>query len=258
MKKILTSKNLWISLFPMHLFSCLAIYKIIIGTAPSWWLLALVIGYVCIMIFGITIGYHRYFSHRSFETYKIVKIFMLYFASIAGQGSVLFWVAIHRGSHHRYSDSPKDVHRPEDGFWHSYILWTLKINQSDINIKNAADLLRDPYCRFLHTHYIKMLILSHLLFALISFNFWLYFIVLPSFLSLHSYSIQTSLSHSNRYGYKNYDTKDKSKNVIWLFPFILGEAWHNNHHGEPKNSNFGGRKFWEVDPVYWLIKLIKK
>jgi len=78
------------------------------------------------------------------------------------------------------------------------------------------------------------------------------------FITLHCFLMQTCLTHIPALGYKNYNTKDNSINSPWLFPFILGEAWHNNHHGDAKNPNYGGRNWWELDPTYWIICLIKK
>jgi stearoyl-CoA desaturase (delta-9 desaturase) len=78
-----------------------------------------------------------------------------------------------------------------------------------------------------------------------------------AFLTLHAFSIQTSVTHLKWAGYRNYETKDNSVNIPWLFTLILGEAWHNNHHGEARNPNFGNRHWWELDPTYWLIKLIR-
>ena len=80
--------------------------------------------------------------------------------------------------------------------------------------------------------------------------------ILPAFITIHSFSIQNNINHSKVYGYKNTDTKNNDVNVAWLFPLILGEAWHNNHHADAKNPKFG-RRWWELDPTYWLIKLIR-
>jgi stearoyl-CoA desaturase (delta-9 desaturase) len=78
------------------------------------------------------------------------------------------------------------------------------------------------------------------------------------FITLHCFLIQTCLTHIPALGYKNYPTADNSINSPWLFPIILGEAWHNNHHSDGRNPNYGGRHWWELDPTYWIIKLIRK
>jgi fatty-acid desaturase len=95
-------------------------------------------------------------------------------------------------------------------------------------------------------------------FVAVNFDLWLYTLAFPAFTTLHSYSIQTSMNHSKSYGYKNYEQDNNAVNVAWLFPFILGETWHNNHHADAKNPNYGHRHWWELDPTYWIICLIKK
>jgi stearoyl-CoA desaturase (delta-9 desaturase) len=82
--------------------------------------------------------------------------------------------------------------------------------------------------------------------------------ILPCMIAFHSFAIQTSVVHYPKLGYRSYDTKDTSVNVPWIWPVSTGECWHNNHHGDPGNPNFGHKHWWELDPTYWLIKLIRK
>lgn len=250
--------NLWGSIVPLQLFGFWAIYSIFSGSAPGWWWIATIIGYVGIMMLGVSACYHRLLSHRGFEVTRPVKLVIMWLAIISGQGSPIFWCVTHRGYHHRYTDRAGDPHSPLDGFWHSYILWMFKLKNGDLNPKSCVDLLRDPDCVFAHTHYQKILWLSHLAVALISVDLWLYTMLFPAFIALHSFAFQTSLNHSKVYGYTNYEQDNDSVNVLWLFPLILGEAWHNNHHGDAKNPNYGHRRWWELDPTYYLIKLIAK
>jgi stearoyl-CoA desaturase (delta-9 desaturase) len=257
-KNIFKQPNLWGSVVPMNAFGIYALYNIFLGSAPTWWWIATIIGYVLLMMIGISAGYHRYLSHRGFEVSKPMKFFMLWCATLAGQGSPIFWVTVHRGYHHRHTDKLGDPHSPNNGFWHSYILWMFKLKEGDLNPRSCVDLMRDPVVMFYHNHYQKILWISHIIVALISFDLWLYTLAFSSFITLHSYSIQTSMNHSKSYGYQNYEQDNDSVNVVWLFPFILGEAWHNNHHGDAKNPNYGGRHWWEIDPAHWLIKIIKK
>jgi fatty-acid desaturase len=247
--------NLWGSIIPMQFVGVYALYTIFIGIAPSWWWIALLVGYVCMKMLGVSAGYHRLFCHKGFKVHTITKRILLWFAIIAGQGSPIYWIGIHRGYHHRYADTDKDAHSPRHGFWHSYILWMFKMRT--MSIRSVVDLLRDPDMVFAHKHYIKIFWLSHFLVALISFELWLYMMGLAAFITLHSFLIQTSVTHLSWAGYRNYNVKDDSVNVIWLFPVVLGEAWHNNHHGDGRNPNYG-KRWWELDPTYWLIKLIRK
>lgn len=257
-KNLFTQPNLWGSILPLQLLGFWTLYNIVTSTAPGWWAIATVFGYICIMMLGISACYHRLLSHKGFTVSRPVKILMIWFAAISGQGSPIWWIALHRGYHHRHSDKDEDPHSPIHGFWHSYILWMFKIPTKDLNPRYVVDLLRDKDVVFFHSHYYKILWISHALVAFISFDFWLYSMLFPAFITLHSYGIQTSFNHIKFMGYKTYTTSDNSVNSIWLWPFILGEAWHNNHHGQPGNPNYGNRKWWEVDPTYWLIWLLKK
>lgn len=240
----------------LNLFSIYAIYKIFDLTAIDHWYVYTIIGYLLIQMVGINAGYHRMLTHSSFETYVPVKRILMFLGMLGGQGSPIFWGAIHRGIHHRYTDTEKDIHSPVNGFWNSYVLWTTRFTSKDINVKSVIHLIKDPDCAFLHKHYILIFFASHIAIALVSFDLWLYLVVLPALLSLHGSGIQTSFTHLTKMGYRNYQTSDNSVNVPAVFPFILGDAWHNNHHGEPRNPNFG-RRWWELDPTYWFIKFIR-
>lgn len=255
-KNTLTLPQLWAVVVPMQFLGLYAIYNILTGDAPGWWWISTLIGYVCFKMIGIAAGYHRLFCHRSFVVNKIIKRIILYFGILGGQGSPIMWVAIHRGYHHRYADTAKDLHSPNDGIWHSYIGWLFKY--PSINIRSALDLTRDADMLMAHKYYVPIIYFTHAASALISIDLWLYLFMLPMFITLHSFLIQTCFTHLSILGYKNYHHSDKSINSPWLFPFILGEAWHNNHHGDARNPNFGGRRWWEIDPTYWLIKLIEK
>ena len=143
LKNILTQPNLWAGVIPMHLLGMYAIYNF--ANAPAFWWVASIIGYICIMMLGISACYHRLLSHRGFQVHRVTKIFMMWCATLGGQGSPIFWVTIHRGYHHRLSDKPGDPHSPNDGFWHAYILWMFKITEQDVNPKYAIDILKRLY-----------------------------------------------------------------------------------------------------------------
>ena len=254
LKNALRFPNLWGSIIPMQFVGVYAIYTILAGTAPSWWWIALLIGYVSLTMLGISAGYHRLFSHAGYKVNIVVKRLLLWLGILAGQGSPIYWIGIHRGYHHRYADTSKDAHSPTDGFWHSYILWMFKMRS--MNIRSVIDLLRDPDMVFAHKYYQIIFWGSHLFVALINFELWLYLMGFAAFVTLHSFLIQTSVTHMTNIGYRNYKVKDNSANIPWLFPIILGEAWHNNHHGDGRNPNYS-RRWWELDPTYWLISVIR-
>jgi stearoyl-CoA desaturase (delta-9 desaturase) len=254
-KNIFYLQNLWGSIVPMQFIGIYALYTIFTGQAPAWWWVATLIGYLCMATLGISIGYHRLFSHRSFKSNPLVRRLILWCGIIAGQGSPIYWIGIHRGYHHRYADKPGDSHSPRDGFWHSYILWMFKMRK--ISIRSVVDLMRDSDMVFAHKHYQTIFWLSHLAIALISFELWLYLMGFAAFITLHCFLSQTCLTHYRSLGYRNYEVNDNSVNNPWLFPLALGDAWHNNHHGTGRNPNFGGRRWWELDPAYWIISAIR-
>lgn len=257
LKNILTIKHLWGGLVPLHIFSVWAIYNIASGAAPAWWWIATLAGWFCMKIMGVGIGFHRLFSHHSFKVGKLMRRVILFLGTIAGQGSVILWVGIHRGGHHRYSDTDKDPHAPKHGFWHSYIGWMFSIKEGSVSVRSVPDLLRDKDAVFTHKYYNEILWAVYGITALISINLFLYLLILPALITLHAFCLQTSVVHLDGVGYRNYDVRDTSRNVPWLFPFTQGECWHNNHHADAKNPNCGGRHWWELDPAYWVIKLIR-
>lgn len=241
---------------PVNIAGLYAIYCLLNDTVQYWWLYTL-IGYIAMMMCGIAACYHRLLSHKSFKTYGVIKTIFLWFAAISGQGSPMFWVGVHRCLHHGYTDSAKDPHSPIHGFWHSYFLWILKFDHSTINIRGIADLFRDSACVFFHKWYGYIFFGTHLLVAYLDFTIWLYMFALPAFLTFHSNCINTSFNHFKFMGYKNFETRDNSVNSVWLWPLIQGETWHNNHHNQPNNPNYGYAKWWEIDPTYWIIKAIR-
>jgi stearoyl-CoA desaturase (delta-9 desaturase) len=244
--------QLWGVIVPSHIVAIIALFTVSI---PVWWWVALLVGYVCLKMIGIAAGYHRLFCHRGYKVSRPIKLITLYFGVLAGQGSPIAWCSIHRGYHHRHADTPKDLHSPRDGFWHSYMAWMFK--HVNISVRSTIDLQRDPDMLFTHKYYTYIIWTTHLLLVMISVQLWVFLLLLPSVITLHLFLLQTSVTHIPWMGYHNYIVKDDSVNSPWLFPLILGEAWHNNHHGEGRNPNYGGRRWWEIDPTFWLIQLIR-
>lgn len=256
-KNIISQSNLWGAVLPLLILGTFSIINLFLNPIPFWYIYT-ILGFILIDMLGISAGYHRYASHRGFKVSGPIKIVMLWFGAMAAQGSPLFWTAIHRGYHHRYTDTDKDLHTPNHGFFHSYIGWMFKLDNIDYTATwtSVAHLLQDRFCLFLHNHYIKILWASNIIIALIDINLWLYFIILPAYITFHSFSLQTSLTHCKNIGYRNVNTNDNSVNLPWLWFILFGEAWHNNHHADPKNPNHS-KRWWELDPTFWVIKLIR-
>jgi stearoyl-CoA desaturase (delta-9 desaturase) len=216
-----------------------------------------VIGYFITMILGVSIGYHRLISHGSFKTNVFWKIVLLFSGMLSFQGSPLFWGALHRNYHHKHADTDKDPHSPKHGLFHSYMGWLWKIKRTDISFRRVPDLLRDKIVLFFHKHQTYLLFAVCLLVGIININWLLYGIILPALITFHGWCMVTSLSHSSKFSYRNYQTKDNSLNIVWLWPLVFGEAWHNNHHGKERNYSTQ-QKWFEFDPAKFVIERIKQ
>jgi fatty-acid desaturase len=241
-------------ILPVQILGLYPLYLLISGDAVSWWWCAFLPGYICLFTLGISAGYHRLISHKAFTTSTFFKRAILFFGILSGQGSPITWVAIHRGYHHKYSDTDKDLHSPMHGFWHSYITWMFKTPK--IGLRSVGDLQRDTDIIFAHKNFVSIFFITNIIVACIDINLWMYLLLLPAWVAFQTISITTSFNHIECFGYKNKNCDDTSVNCVWLWPLIFGDAWHNNHHMAPKSANMRVR-WWELDPTYWLIKLIK-
>jgi len=203
-------------------------------------------------IIGANAGYHRYFSHRSYDTYRPIVIFMAVIGTLASLGSIISWSAIHR-YHHAYADTDKDPHSPMYIGW--FRAYTYDWKRTDISRKYIKDVVRDPLVVFLHKHYFKIIFLYIGILALI--NPWLiiFAYALPAAGCLNGVSAVTVISHLH--GYATHETGDTAKNSWIASVLSLGEGWHNNHHARAYNWK-QGEQWWEIDPPAWFIMLIKK
>lgn len=203
-------------------------------------------------IVGVNAGYHRYFSHKSYDTYRPIAIIMAVIGTLATLGSLISWVAIHR-YHHLHADKEEDPHSPKHiGAFRAYIYdW----KRTNISKKFMRDLIGDPVVMFLHRHYFKVIFAYIILLVLIDPMLVIFAYAIPATGCLNGVSAVTVISHIH--GYKNHPYNDDAKNS-WISSVLsLGEGWHNNHHVAPYKHK-QGEKWWEFDPPYWFIYLIKK
>jgi len=216
-------------------------------------LLMMLISFYMLNILGIWMTLHRYYSHKSFELNSTFKWLFSAIALLTGRGSILGWVYLHR-LHHAYSDEGKDPHSPHNLGYKLFGFGHMKKQEGEMKIFLVKELMT-PEQLFIHKWYILLLLPVVVAIGLIDLQFLYWAWIVPATL------IQLSTSNFNYFGhthgYRNYETKDQSRNNPWLWPIILGEAWHNNHHGHAKNYSTT-HKYWEIDPLSWLIKLIKK
>ncbi len=235
--------------FGVHL-ACLAAF--FVGFRWSYLVVCLALYYV--RMFFVTAGYHRYFSHRSFKTSRVFQFIMAFIATTSVQKGVLWWAANHR-HHHRYSDTPEDLHSPSlFGFWWSHVGWIL----SDKYDTTQVDLIRDfhkfPELRWLNRyHLVPPVILAVALFLIGGWGLLVWGFFISTVILWHSSFTVNSLSHV--FGSRRYATSDTSKNNVFLALLTMGEGWHNNHHHFMAAAR-QGFFWWEVDLTYYLLKVL--
>jgi stearoyl-CoA desaturase (Delta-9 desaturase) len=219
---------------------------------------------------GITIGFHRLLTHRSFKTSAPMRALLAALGSAAIEGPVIEWVANHR-KHHQFSDQQGDPHSPHvgraggwrgalGGLFHAHMGWIFSGADLASEQRYAKDLLADPVVRFIDRTF-PLWVLAGL-----AFPFALGLALTGSIAGgltgllwggavriacLHhaTFSIN-SLCHF--YGRRRFQTGDESRNLLWLSVPTLGEAWHNNHHAFPTSARHGLR-WWQLDPSAWII-----
>lgn len=239
------------------------------GWGFGWTDLGLLLGMYALTTFGITVGFHRLFVHRSFETFMWMKFIWAVLGSMAVQGSLFQWVGRHR-QHHQHSDTPEDPHSPQHGgagvlglmrgFWHAHIGWFFDADPPDLY------------------HYVKDLSASRSLrIASYLFPLWVALgLALPAFLggviTLSWGGVWTGLiwgglvrlfivhhvtwsvnSACHLWGFRPYHSNDMSRNNVMFGILAMGEGWHNTHHAFPTSARHGLR-WWQIDVSYWVIR----
>jgi len=208
--------------------------------------------YWVIGVVGINVYLHRLLSHRSFKTHPFVEFICSFISVITTVGSPIAWVSIHR-QHHRICERPGDPHSPY--LLGNFRAWFGIWDNIALDIKLIKDLRKSNLHKFLHKHYLKIILVYVALLALVDPLLVIFVYAIPACLCLHSTSAIIVIAH--RHGYKTHELKyDESRNS-WIANLItLGEGWHNNHHARPyKWSNW--EKWWEWDIPSLVIRVIK-
>src|SRR5271165_2824703 len=224
-----------------------------IWTGIGWKAAAIGIALYWLRIFAIGAGYHRYFSHRAYETSRGFQVVLAAVAQSTAQKSVLWWAAKHR-QHHLHSDTPQDVHSPDQqGFLYSHFGWIFDRNHESTDLAKVADFAGYPELMWLHRHELTPAValaivcfLAAGLQGLVVGFFWSTVAVYHATFSINS------IAHVA--GRRRYVTGDDSRNN-WLLAIVtMGEGWHNNHHAFQSSVRQGFR-WWEYDPTFYLLKL---
>jgi stearoyl-CoA desaturase (delta-9 desaturase) len=224
---------------------------------------------------GITVGFHRLFTHRSFKTSRVMRATLAILGSACAEGPVIDWVATHR-KHHVYSDVEGDPHSPHvghgtgfrgalAGFFHAHIGWVFSDMEVADEQRYAPDLLADPVVRFIDRTFVLWVVLG----LAIPFGLGvalrgtvaggltglLWGGAARIFVLHHATFSINSVCHF--FGRKDFDTPDQSRNVPWLVIPTWGESWHNNHHAFPTSYRHGlGRH--QVDPSAAMIRMLER
>lgn len=206
-------------------------------------------GWFLIGLLGIGVGFHRLFSHRQFETHRIIEIILAILGTLSAYGPIIYWISQHQ-HHHKYADTDEDINDPKKGFWHSFLYWRLKKESiKKIHIKNYCTIkaAKDPIIVFLNKHFYKIIYSVVVLLILIDFTFFISFYLIPIFIEHNRIGILNSLSHMKFFGsYKVANNDDNSYNNILLGYLTLGFGWHNFHHKHPEKM-INTHYWWEID-----------
>jgi len=253
----------WFQFFPAILLGSTTIVLLCMGIIPIYYLCYTFIMWVLVCGLGIAVGYHRVFAHRTHKLPQWKENIILFFAVFAGQGASIFWVAMHRGYHHPYSDTIKDYHSPVAyNKFTAFVGWYFRITETEnlVNLKGSIDLLRKKNHLFFHNYYKRILWGVPLLVACIDWKFALTGFCLVTMIgSLQDNLVNVYGHYKGLLGYRNFETRDNSHNNFILGYLAWGQGWHNNHHYAPSSFDFGSGvsgKWYEFDPCRLLKPLL--
>ena len=220
----------------------------------SWNLVWLCLGLYALRMFGVTGGYHRYFSHRTFRTSRPFQFVLALLGTLAMQKGPLWWAAHHR-HHHRYSDIHGDVHSPGlEGFLWSHVGWILAEDYEATEVGKVPDLVKYPELEWLNRwHLVPGIALGVVLFLVGGLPALAWGLFLSTVMTWHATFMINSLTHM--FGRRRYVTKDDSRNSLILALITMGEGWHNNHHYY-QSSTRQGFFWWEIDLTYYALRAL--
>jgi stearoyl-CoA desaturase (Delta-9 desaturase) len=261
---------------PLPLIGLVAAVALLWDRAIGPLQLGLMVFFYVITALGVTVGYHRMFTHRAFESSRVFRATIAVLGSMAVEGSVITWVADHR-KHHVFTDVEGDPHSPHlagpgfvgavKGLWHAHIGWLFETVGMAERQRFAPDLLKDRVLRAVDKLFWVWAVLGFLIpFAL----GWLVGGGLGAALTalLWGGFVRVCLLHHVTWsinsvchfvGRKRFDVDDESRNVFWLAPLSMGEAWHHNHHAFPTSAFHGLSPMERIaDPAGLVIRVLEK
>ena len=225
-----------------------------IWTGVTWEAVTIAVCLYWLRMFGITAGYHRYFSHRSYATSRVFQFILACLAQSSAQKSVLWWAAKHR-HHHLFSDTEHDVHSPRHtGFLFAHLGWIFARKHDTVDLVKVGDFTKYPELMWLHKYELApAVVLAVITFLIAGWAGLVVGFFWSTVAVYHATFCINSLAHVH--GSKRYVTGDDSRNNWLLAFFTMGEGWHNNHHAYQASVRQGFR-WWEVDPTFYIIKAL--
>ncbi len=240
---------------------------LVLWTGASWFAVGACVFLYYIRMFGLTAGYHRYFSHRSYKTSRFFQFVMAFLGASAMQKGPLWWSAHHR-HHHRFSDTEDDVHSPiTRSVWWAHVGWIFSEESRDTRKKLIPDLLKYPELHWIErNHLVAPISLAVFLFGLgtlleavapglgtngLQLTVWGFFV--STVVLWHGTFTVNSLAHL--FGRRRFSTTDHSRNSLLIALITMGEGWHNNHH-RFLASERQGFYWWEVDASHYILTVL--
>jgi len=251
-RRALVQFFLWFNLLPFVLIHAAVLTVFFVPV--SWECVALFIGFFLARTWGLTGGFHRYFSHRAYKTSRPMQFAIGCLGSAALQKGPMWWAAEHR-QHHRHSDQEGDPHSPiVKNFWWSHIGWVIDRNSRFTHWNELKDWHKFPELKWLDRfHYIPGLLVAGICYAVAGWPGVVWGFVLSTVCLYHTTFCVNSVCHI--FGYRSFKTGDQSRNN-WLVALLtLGEGWHNNHHHYPSCAR-QGFKWYEVDVTYYVLRCL--
>lgn len=217
----------------------------------SWKGVLLCLASYYLRMFAITAGFHRYFSHRTFQLNRFWQFMLGFLGQTSAQRGVLWWASNHR-HHHKYSDQPEDLHSPiQKGFWWSHMGWIMADDYVATDYDRIKDMAKYPELMWLNKNeYLATLLYALALTGLFGWTGLFYGYFLSTVLLWHGTFFINSVMHV--FGKRVYETTDTSRNSMIFALVTMGEGWHNNHHYYPGTAAQGFR-WWQIDASYYVL-----
>ncbi|MDZ4785733.1 MAG: acyl-CoA desaturase [bacterium] len=250
-----------IPFFLLHLSVLLVFY-----VGFSWLAFGICIALYYVRMFAITAGFHRYFSHRSFETSRFFAWILAFLGTMSAQRGPLWWAAHHR-HHHKYSDTEEDIHSPGiKGVLHAHLGWIYVEKYQKTNLKLIPDMAKYRELLWLDNYHYIAPVTFGILVAILGYfiesatagavscgQVFVWGFCVSTVLLYHGTFAVNTWAHI--FGSRRFETEDQSRNSFLLALITLGEGWHNNHHRYP-GSERQGFYWWELDISHYILKFL--